>query len=176
MISGLLMIMWPDKMMEYLVMLIGALFVLSGIYGLVLYFLRKNILRSFVYLVVSAAGILLGLLLLLLPQLFINILMYIWGGLLVLAGFHQIVVLVLARKHSVVPYGFYALPALVVAVAGIVTIMHPGEMSNYTLIILGVVSLLYGINELIDWYKFRPSQAIEIQEETKPEEKAQVGC
>jgi uncharacterized membrane protein HdeD (DUF308 family) len=155
-VAGLLMILWPYRMGEYMVMAIGALFIFAGIYTLVLY-VRSNNTRKTVHIVSAVASLLLGVWLILVPDFFIKILMYVWGILLVLAGIQQIVALVAARRYMSVPVGYYILPSLIIA-AGIVITAHPGLIISYTFIILGTLSLLYGLNELIGWYKFRPQQ------------------
>lgn len=71
---------------------------------------------------------------------------------LISAGIQQILSIVSARRQIKLPYGFYILPALI-SIAGMAIIFHPAETMEYTLILLGIVTLLYGINELINYYK-----------------------
>ncbi|MDR2499144.1 MAG: DUF308 domain-containing protein [Tannerellaceae bacterium] len=157
MLAGLLMILWPSQMIHYMVMAIGALFILAGIYTLVLY-VRSSETRRTVHIVAAIASLLLGAWLMIVPSFFINILMYIWGILLALSGTQQIVALIAARKYTTVHIAYYILPAIIIA-AGIVIMLHPGTVISKTFIILGALSLLYGINELIGWYIFRPQKA-----------------
>lgn len=84
--------------------------------------------------------------------------MYILGGLLVLAGAQQIIQLIMARKWAVVPFGFYLLPTLIL-VTGVMILLYPFEVMANTLVVFGVAILLYGGCELINWYKFKRTQA-----------------
>ncbi|GHT28163.1 hypothetical protein AGMMS49574_01920 [Bacteroidia bacterium] len=162
--------MWPGEFMNYLAIAIGVFFILSGVYSCILYFRNKET-RSFVIPVVAVGSALLGAWLILSPLFFVRFFMYFWGALLVLAGVQQIVSLALARKWSVVSYGYYVLPTLIL-LAGILVLVHPIGVAANTLVIIGVVGLLYGLNELVSWYKFRlakivePDQIIDTEEET----------
>ena len=106
-------------------------------------------------------SLLLGGWLLLMPNFFVNILMYLLGAVLVLAGIQQISTLIRARKWSVVPYGFYILPSLILLV-GVMILVYPMDIMANTLTIFGVATLFYGANELINWYKFRKRDYIQI--------------
>ena len=101
-----------------------------------------------------AGSILFGAWLVIMPEFFVNILMYILGALLVIAGVQQIAMLVSARKWSMVPFGFYVMPALIL-LTGIMIIAYPFGAAANTFVIFGVASIFYGIIELINWYKFR---------------------
>jgi uncharacterized membrane protein HdeD (DUF308 family) len=175
-VFGLLLIMWPGEFMNYLVIAIGIFFILSGVYSCILYFRNKET-RSFVIPVVAAGSALLGAWLILSPLFFVRLFIYFWGALLVLAGVQQIISLALARKWLVVSYGYYILPALILLV-GILVLVHPIGMAANTLVIIGIVGLLYGLNELIGWYKFRPVKIVEpdqiIDTEEKADEKAET--
>ena len=102
----------------------------------------------------GAGSILFGAWLVVMPTFFVNILMYILGALLVIAGVQQIGMLVSARKWSVVPFGFYVMPALIL-LTGIMIIAYPFGAAANTFVIFGVASIFYGVIELLNWYKFR---------------------
>jgi len=97
------------------------------------------------------------------PTFFINILMYILGGLLVLAGIQQIVSLISVRKWTIVPWVFYLIPVLILVV-GIVILVYPFQTAANTFIVFGIASIIYGISELINSYKFRKREKVIIQE------------
>lgn len=101
----------------------------------------------------GAGSILFGAWLVIMPQFFVSILMYILGALLVLAGAQQLISLVSARKWSTVPYGFYILPSLIL-ITGVMILAYPFGAAANTFVIFGVACLVYGISELINWYKF----------------------
>ena len=144
MILGFVLVLWPEAAVTYLVIAIGICFILPGIFSLLSYFTREN----------GAGSILFGAWLVVMPAFFVNILMYILGALLVIAGIQQITMLVSARKWSIVPLGFYVMPALIL-LTGIMIIAYPFGAAANTFVIFGVASIFYGVIELLNWYKFR---------------------
>ena len=79
-VIGILLVVWPDAAVIYLVIAIGALFLLPGLLGLVSYLRTRrraeNVYGS-TFPVLALGSTLLGLWLIITPGLFINILMYI---------------------------------------------------------------------------------------------------
>lgn len=153
---GLVLILWPEVAVTYLVITIGICFIIPGIFSLLNYFTRNKVEGepSPMFPIDGAGSILFGVLLVVIPQFFVSILMYVLGALLVIAGAQQIFSLVSARKWSVVPYGFYIIPALIL-ITGIMILAYPFEAAANTFVIFGVACLVYGISELINGYKFR---------------------
>ena len=101
----------------------------------------------------GAGSILFGAWLVIMPQFFVSILMYVLGALLVLAGAQQLISLVSARKWSTVSYVFYIIPSLIL-ITGVMILAYPFGAAANTFVIFGVACLVYGISELINWYKF----------------------
>lgn len=153
---GLVLVLWPEVTIIYLVMTIGVFFILPGTLVLVNYLMRdKNELAPTVRFPIEGVGsILLGTWLILTPAFFVNILMYILGALLVVAGLQQISMLVKARKWSTVPLGFYLMPLLIL-ITGITILTYPFDTAANTFIIFGIASIAYGGIELLNGYKFR---------------------
>jgi len=156
MILGFVLVLWPAAAVTYLVIAIGICFILPGIFSLLSYFTREKIEGepSPMFPIDGAGSILFGAWLVVMPTFFVNILMYILGALLVIAGVQQIVMLVSARKWSVVPFSFYVMLALIL-LTGIMIIAYPFGAAANTFVIFGVASIFYGVIELLNWYKFR---------------------
>ena len=156
MILGFVLVLWPEAAVTYLVITIGICFIIPGIFSLLNYFTREKVEGepSPMFPIDGAGSILFGAWLVIMPEFFVNILMYILGALLVIAGAQQIYSLVSARKWSIVPYGFYIIPALIL-ITGIMILAYPFGAAANTFVIFGVACLIYGISELINWYKFR---------------------
>lgn len=159
---GLVLILWPETAIHYLVMTIGALFMVPGIISLINYLSRDKRESSYTMFPVDSIGsLLLGSWLILMPGFFVDILMYLLGAVLIIAGLQQIISLFHARKWSTVPVGFYLLPTLILITGGMI-IYNPAAIAANTFIIFGVAMLIYGINELINWYKFRKRDYIQL--------------
>lgn len=109
MVLGFVLVLWPEAAITYLVITIGILFILPGLFAILSYFTRpKNENGEKPMFPIEAAGsVLFGAWLVIMPEFFVNILMYLLGALLVIAGVQQLVSLISARKWSNVPLGFY---------------------------------------------------------------------
>ena len=148
-VLGLVLVLWPEAAVTYLVITIGICFIIPGLFSLLNYFTREKVEGepSPMFPIDGAGSILFGAWLVIMPQFFVSILMYVLGALLVLAGAQQLISLVSARKWSTVSYVFYIIP-------GIMILAYPFGAAANTFVIFGVACLIYGISELINWYKF----------------------
>ena len=153
---GLLLMVWPEAAIIYLVIAIGAMFFLPSLFSLVGYFMKGRQLGMY-FPIISLGSLLFGLWLMVSPAFFVGILMYVLGVVLVFAGISQIANLLNARSHTVVPLGYYIMPMLIL-LAGIVVLANPFAAASVPFIILGVSSAIYGITELINIYKFRKKE------------------
>ena len=153
---GLLLMVWPEAAIIYLVIAIGAMFFLPSLFSLVGYFMKGRQLGMY-FPIISLGSLLFGLWLMVSPAFFVGILMYVLGVVLVFAGISQIANLLNARSHTVVPLGYYIMPVLIL-LAGIVVLANPFAVASVPFIILGVSSAIYGITELINIYKFRKKE------------------
>ena len=149
MVLGFVLVLWPEAAITYLVITIGILFILPGLFAILSYFTRpKNENGEKPMFPIEAAGsVLFGAWLVIMPEFFVNILMYVLGALLVIAGVQQLVSLISARKWSNVPLGFYLMPALIL-ITGVMILAYPFGAAANTFVIFGVASIFYGACEL----------------------------
>ena len=107
-VLGLVLVLWPEAAVTYLVITIGICFIIPGLFSLLNYFTREKVEGepSPMFPIDGAGSILFGAWLVIMPQFFVSILMYVLGALLVLAGAQQLISLVSARKWSTVSYVF----------------------------------------------------------------------
>lgn len=160
---GILLVAYPGTASIYFVMLIGAMFLIPGIISIFNYLLNKQATRSFP---IGGLGTLLfGLWLLITPGMFVTILMYMLGAVLVLAGMNMIVGLVNMRKHTPVSAGFYIVPLLVL-IAGIVVLFNPFKTAELPFIVLGVSAVVYGVSGMFNAYRFRRFRNNDIEDAT----------
>ena len=154
-VLGVLLVMWPDVAINYLVITIGVLFLIPGLISLIGYFSgenREEVKRMFP--VAGLGSILFGLWLMIMPSFFVNILMYVLGFILILGGIQQISSLVSARKWTSVPLGFYVVPVLIL-IAGIIVVVNPFTVASAAFILLGISCIVYALSELFNGIKFR---------------------
>lgn len=166
-IVGALLIKYPDNTVMWLTVAIGVLFLLSGIIAMIAYVNARKHAGEYTitdreghiisggqptFPIVGAGSIILGLVLALTPNTFVNGLMYMLGAIMILGGINQLVSLVHARRLGSVPFGFWVAPSLVLLI-GLFVVLKPMESASLPLLILGWCSLLYGITELINALK-----------------------
>ena len=147
-IMGVLLVMWPEAAMIYLVITVGVLFLLPGLYGIFAYFASRSRAedgsgRAFP--IVALGSALLGLWLIVMPAFFVGILMYVLGALLVLGGIGQLMNFISVRKLTgSVPAIFYVIPVLLL-LAGILILVNPFEAA----------SIVYGLTDLFRIIRYR---------------------
>ena len=153
---GVLLMVWPEAAILYLVIAIGAVFFLPSLFSLIAYFMKGRQLGMY-FPIVSLGGLLFGLWLMISPAFFVGILMYVLGAVLVFAGISQVVNLLGVRSYAPVSHGFFVIPILIL-LAGLIVLVNPFAAATIPFIILGVSSTAYGISELINLYKFRKKE------------------
>lgn len=170
-VLGILLVVWPEAAIIYLVIAVGVLFLVPGLLS-VFGYLSRGRQQGMPFPVAGLGSLLFGLWLMIMPAFFVGILMYVLGAVLVLAGVSQVVNLSAARSWTVVPGGFFVVPVLVL-LAGIVVLFNPFTAAAVPFIVLGVSSIVYGLSDLVNIVRFRqkPEPAVaEIEEITDVEE------
>ena len=80
---GILLVVWPEAAIIYLVITVGVLFLLPGLFGLFSYYAasrHKDVEMRRSFLIVALGSTLLGFWLMIMPEFFVNILMYLLGS------------------------------------------------------------------------------------------------
>lgn len=149
-IIGILLVVWPDAAVNYLVITIGVLFLLPGLLGLFGYFAssRQPDGMSRPFPIVALGSACFGLWLMIMPAFFVSILMYILGVLLVLGGVAQLSNFISVRNVVKVPVVWYIISVLVL-IAGLVVLFNPFQAATVPFILLGVSAIVYGATDLI---------------------------
>lgn len=153
-VIGLVLVLWPDAATNYIVITIGVAFLIPGVVSLIGHFTMKRTDNNVPRFPVEGVGsILFGIWLIVMPQFFADILMFLLGFILIMGGVQQLASLSAARRWVPVPGAFYVLPSLIL-VAGIVALFNPTGVRNTALLIIGISSLVYALTELLHWFRF----------------------
>lgn len=152
-IMGVLLVTWPETAILYLVIAIGAMFLVPGAVAVLNYIFKERE-QGAMFPIVSVGSLLFGLWLMISPAFFVGILMYVLGAVLVFAGISQVMQLVNARGWTQVSFGYYVMPVLIL-IAGLVVLLNPFAAATVPFIILGVSSIVYGITDIINGIRFR---------------------
>ena len=152
-VLGIVLIVWPNEALNYLIITIGILFLIPGLISTIGYFAKKNEETELPFPLEGIGSILFGLFLVIIPSFFVDILTILLGLVLMIGGIQQIASLMRARKWITVPFAYFIVPTLIF-IAGAMAIANPSGTVSTALLIIGVTSVIYAIFELINWYKF----------------------
>jgi uncharacterized membrane protein HdeD (DUF308 family) len=163
-VVGVLILKYPQDGVTWLTMAVGELFLISGIVALIAYWYARQHSGDYVitdqkgriisggqptFPIVGAGSVLLGLVLVIAPDKFVDGLMYVLGGIMILGGIQQLINLAVIRRLGKVSFAFWICPTLIL-LTGLYVILRPMETATLSLQILGWCSLLYGVTELIN--------------------------
>jgi uncharacterized membrane protein HdeD (DUF308 family) len=168
---GVVLLLWPDLTAKYIVFFIGVCFIIPGLVSLVGYFIRPKTegVSAPMFPLHGIGSILLGVWLCVMPDFFITFFLYLLGILLVIGGLQQLFFLNSCRKRAIVPFGFYIVPSLIFLI-GMFIIIYPLETEISTFKLFGLTSIIYGISELINWFRFYRKLKVQIAEVIEDEE------
>ena len=163
-VIGLVLVLWPNAAASYIVITVGVAFLIPGVISLFGYFGRKRPENAPAprFPIEGVGSLLFGLWLIVMPEFFADVLMFLLGFILIMGGVQQIASLSMARRWMSVSGAFYLIPSLIL-IAGIVALFNPTGARNTAFIIIGISSLVYSLSELINWFKFtrrRPKNPI----------------
>ena len=147
-ILGLLMVFYPEDAGNYFVMVIGALFMIPSIISLATVVAAKG--RGFTLPVLSLGSLLFGFWMIVSPDFFSTLLIYVLGFLLVIGGVVQLNMYMVSRALVRVS-PFYYISSVLILLAGLVALFNPGGMQRTAFLIIGCTSLYYALQELISW-------------------------
>ena len=151
-VIGLVLVMFPDQASDYFVITIGVIFLVPSLISIISYFAQNAEMRRR-FPIEGVGSLLFGLWLIIMPGFFADLLTFVLGFILVMAGVQQIASLTAARRWTAVPAGFYVVPALIL-VAGLIALFNPTGVRSTAFIIIGISSLVYAASDLLNYFKF----------------------
>lgn len=153
-ILGLVLVIWPGTALKYIIMLIGLLFLITGLIAFIISNRNREERRKSLVPFSGIGSMALGLLLLCLPSTFATIFMFILGFILVIAAVGQFVTLAAARQFGYVSPVSYLFPILIL-IAGIIVLFDPFTSAESVFILFGITAIFYGVTDLINQYSIR---------------------
>ena len=151
-VVGVIMLAWLSLTTRTIVIIAGIGLLVTGLFMLAGYFRLKKkgiLVRTPL---TACVCLLAGLCLVIMPQIFVNILMVVFGILLVLGAIDQITTLALGRRSGLtVPIFFFIAPAIVLLV-GLYIMFSPEISARAFMVLFGVTVIIFGIVVLYDEY------------------------
>ncbi len=151
-VLGLVLVSFPDRAGDYLVVTIGVVFLIPSLVSIVAYFVRKAS-SSFRFPIEAVGSLLFGLWLIIMPGFFADLLTYVLAFILVMGGVQQIASLMAARRWMTVSGAFYVVPVLIL-LAGLLAMFNPMGVRSTAFMVIGVSCLVYAVMELVNWFRF----------------------
>lgn len=166
-IVGALIVKYRELTVTWITIAIGVLFFLSGVFSCVAYFIargKSSDVQVFdadgrqitgmrpTFPIVGLGSLILGLILALMPNTFVQSLMYILAAMLILGAVTQMVNLVAASRMARIGFYYWIMPALTLLI-GIVAIVSPSSIASAPLFVIGWAMIVYGVVELTNAIK-----------------------
>lgn len=197
-VIGALLVKYREQTVTWITIAIGLMFLVSGIISITAWFSAKRkggtdgvdiydangnliTMPNQPFPVVGLGSVILGAVLALFPNSFVNGLTYVLAIMLILGALTQFFNLTVARRFAQIGIVWWIFPTLVLLV-GLVAIVKPSFIASAPLLVLGWCIMAYGVVDLIDSIKIHQCRkrmgnangtndatAEEIKEETSQE-------
>ena len=157
---GVALIVYSEAVARYIVQGIGVLFILPGLVTAFSGFVKDEYNRTvpLMPILVGGGSVLMGVVLLLFPEYFISILVYLLAGVLLFGSSVQLVQLLKLKREGMQHGIVYYLFPVIVFLIGIYILLHPMETAGFPFLFIGYATLLFGVVELLTLlrvYRFR---------------------
>lgn len=190
-IVGVLLIQYREQTVTWITIAIGVLFFLSGVISLASYWAAKRNAEKMQgqilsdsngkpimgmmpkFPLVSVGSLILGLLLTLMPQVFIAWLMFILAFILILGALTQFVNLASAAKMGRVGILFWLFPSALLLL-GLLAIIKPSAIASAPLFIIGWGMLIYGVVELLNAFKVSNNKRIWLKNQQQKQDSKEI--
>lgn len=154
-IGGLVLVVWPEAVKNSIMIILGALILAVGLVSLILSYTGKWKKEKVPLLLLnSIVDIAFGLVLIISPKFFAELIMFVFGLVLLVFGLGEIINLFRSAKTVRVPWPLYIGPAITL-ILGIVMFFFPDRSSNAVFVVFGATLLLYSVSEFASTYTIR---------------------
>lgn len=151
---GIGLVIWPDTALEYIIILIGIIFLATGLLSFLTSYQNRDDSGQRGLMSFSGIGsMVFGVVLIAIPDSFVKVLMFILGFILVVAAIGQMVVMTKIKKYSGTTYTFSYIFSILILISGIVILFDPFKSAQSIFILFGITSILYGITSIVGQYK-----------------------
>lgn len=164
---GALLVKYRELTVEWITVAIGILFFVSGVFSCIAYFVargKKDDVEVYdasgkrltpvkpIFPIVGLGSLILGLILAVMPTVFITYLVYLLAAILILGAVNQLIGLVAATRIARVGIYFWIMPSLTLLI-GLVAVISPGSIAYAPLFVIGWAMMVYGAVEMVNALK-----------------------
>lgn len=153
---GVLLIAWQGELLNKLVLVLG---VISLVIGVVQFFnflrMTKGMANRWsMFPLGTVVALIFGLMLVISPSTWVNVLMVLIGVVVLLLALVSISNLVSVRKVAPVKWWYFLYPVLQM-LAGVAIIVNPSFLADFLMIFAGLWIIMYGITEFVGYFMFK---------------------
>lgn len=153
-VLGLVLVIWPDVALRYIIMFIGMIFLTTGLVAFIVSNRNHEDHRRSLVPFSGIGSMALGLILLCWPSFFTTVFMFILSFILIIAAIGQFVSLAVAKQWGLVSPLSYVYASLIL-IAGIVVLFNPFTSAEGVFRLFGITAVFYGITDLLNQYRIR---------------------
>ena len=143
---GFLFLALGDSALSMLVVAVGALLMIPGVFSLISYL--RHLEQRPMFPLAALGSFVLGLWMVMSPAFFVSFFMYVVGGVLVALGVYQLAGLSVTSRALSVAWPLYVMPVIVLLV-GLFVIFNPFEAAALPFVLIGVGCIISSVNDLI---------------------------
>lgn len=143
------------KALSLLVVIVGVLLMIPGLWSLVSYVRQRE--QRPMFPLAALGSFILGLWMAVSPVFFVGFFMYVLGGVLVALGVYQLATLIVSSRLLLVTWPLYVMPVLVLLLGAFV-LFNPFEAASIPFIFIGIGCVLSAVNDLIAAVRLSNSQ------------------
>ncbi|MGI6231903.1 MAG: DUF308 domain-containing protein [Prevotella sp.] len=164
-VVGALLIKYSEQAVTWLTIIIGAIFLVSGLASCATYLASRRNQNADVQVfdaqgnlitppspsfpLVGIGSVILGALLALAPNIFINGLMYVLAAILILGALNQFVSLGATTRIAHIGCFWWVFPSIILLI-GLIAIFKPSLIASAPLYVIGWCMMVYGVVELVN--------------------------
>ncbi len=166
--------------LQWISILLGVMFIIPSLWALGVSFLGhrpgddSDSSTQVSTIVASIGGIGLGVAMCLIPSTFAGLFIYVFAGVLIVAGIYHFIVVRFMSKTFVIPGFYYIIPSLLVVAGLVIMFSSLRTLNNVVVLITGVMLILSAINSFIEYIGTmrQPRRALPRHEESAAKEEA----
>ncbi len=184
-VIGALLVKYREQTVTWMTILIGIIFFVSGVISCAAYLAARRTSSDVEVLdaqgtplthpkpafpIVGIGSLILGGVLALMPNTFVNGLMYVLAAILILGALGQLYTLSSATKYARIGF-FWWIPPVLILLVGLIAIIKPTALATLPLFIIGWCMIVYGVVDIINTLKIQQCrrQVAKMQEKNTKE-------
>ncbi len=155
-LAGIILLLLPELTLQYIIAVIGAMLLILGVASLIAYFRTSKDSKEPV--LIPFGGIIcsvLGLIMLITPETFVNIFMILLGVILLIGAIGQLMIASNYYRYAPGTSPLIFLYPLLILICSIIIMINPFASAAGLLMFFGISIILYGIIDLISYFKLR---------------------